>query len=148
MSHTFASLLVHVVFSTKDRQRFIDDVLQGRLHAYLGGIAEGLQCKALAVGGVEDHVHLLISYPPKLAVADLLRELKANSSKWVHEEFSGLDAFAWQPGYAAFSVSRSVADAIIDYIRNQKKHHQRRTLREEVALLLEKHGSSIDELEF
>jgi REP element-mobilizing transposase RayT len=148
MSHTYTSLLVHVVFSTKDRQPFIDDVLAGRLHAYLGGIAAGLECKALAVGGVDDHVHLLVSYPAKVAVADLLRELKANSSKWVHDEFPGKRAFAWQPGYAAFSVSRSVSDAIIEYIQNQRAHHARRTFREELAILIEKHGGSIDELEF
>ncbi|WP_425618615.1 IS200/IS605 family transposase [Anatilimnocola sp. NA78] len=148
MSHTYTSLLVHVVFSTKDRKQFIDDVLEGRLHAYLGGIADGVKCKALAIGGMADHVHLLISYPPTLAVAVLLRELKANSSKWVHEEFGEKRSFAWQPGYAAFSVSRSVTDAIIEYIRNQKEHHRRRSFREELELLVEKHGGSLDELEW
>jgi putative transposase len=103
---------------------------------------------ALAVSGVEDHIHMLISYPAKIAIADLLRDLKANSSKWVHETFEGRDNFAWQPGYAAFSVSMSVKPAVISYIDTQEEHHRRLTLQEEIAILLEKHGGSVEEFDW
>lgn len=148
MSHTFSCLLAHVIFSTKDRKRFIDRELAARLHPYLGGIARDLECVALAVGGVEDHIHLLISYPAKIAVADLMRDLKANSSKWIHESFDRHDNFAWQPGYAAFSVSISVKPNVITYINNQEDHHKRLTLQEEIAILLEKHGGTVADFDW
>jgi putative transposase len=148
MSHTYTCLMAHLIFSTKDRRRFIDDELALRLHPYLGGIARDQECTALAIGGVEDHVHLLISYPAKLAVANLVRDLKANSSKWIHDTFSHRESFAWQPGYAAFSVSMSVKPAVCDYIGNQVEHHQRQSLYEEVAALLAKHGGVMEEFDW
>jgi putative transposase len=148
MSHTFTCLLVHVIFSTKDRRRFIDAELAARLHPYLGGICRDLECKGLAIGGVEDHVHMLISYPAKYSISDLMREIKANSSKWVHETFSERQAFAWQPGYAAFSVSKSVEPAVIEYIDTQEENHRKLTLQEEMAIFLERHGGVIEEFDW
>lgn len=148
MSHTYTCLMAHFIFSTKDRRRFIDDDLALRLHPYLGGIAGDLDCKALAIGGVADHVHLLISYPAKLAVSNLVRDLKANSSKWIHDTFPHRESFAWQPGYAAFSVSMSVKPTVCDYIGHQVEHHQRQTLYEEIAALLAKHGGVMEEFDW
>lgn len=148
MSHTFTCLMAHLVFSTKDRRRFIDDELALRLHPYLGGIARDLECTALAIGGVEDHVHMLVAYPAKLAIADLLRELKASSSKWIHEQFPRRQAFAWQPGYGAFSVSMSVKPAVSDYIGRQVEHHRQLSLYEELSVLLAKHGGVIEEFDW
>jgi REP element-mobilizing transposase RayT len=147
MSHTYTCLLAHVVFSTKDRQRFIDAELALRLHPYLGGICRDLKCPALAVGGVEDHVHMLISYPPTMALANLLRDIKANSSKWIHETFER-EEFAWQPGYGGFSVSKSAEPTVEKYIFNQVEHHQQMTLQEEFAILIERHGGRIEDFDW
>jgi len=136
--------LVHIVFSTKDRQPFITGAVAPRLHAYLGGIARNRDCTAIAVGGVEDHVHLLIALHPTIALADIVRDLKANSSKWIHEDV-GAATFAWQSGYGAFSVSRSNADAVTAYIHSQPDHHATRDFRVEFIALLDKHGVAHDE---
>lgn len=102
MSHTYATNIVHCVFSTKERVLSIPENRQQELWAYLPGIARNMEIKILAVGGVRDHLHLLISLPPKMNLAKVMCDLKANSSKWLNE--SGVD-FAWQQGYGAFSVS-------------------------------------------
>src|ERR1700733_16005102 len=104
MAHSFTSSLFHCVFSTKSRQKAITPDLQEKLWPYLGGICRNNEMKALAIGGVEDHVHLLLSLPSTLAPAKALQLIKANSSKWVHEEYSEHPAFAWQEGYGAFSI--------------------------------------------
>ena len=146
MSHTFTHLLYHVVFSTKDRKRYIDAKLRPQLLAYLGGITRELKGKALTVGGTADHVHLLVSLPPTLAVADAMRVLKTNSSRWVHQEGPTPRAlFAWQTGYAAFSVSQSAREDVKRYIAGQEEHHRRMTFREEFLALLERHGVEFDE---
>ena len=147
MSHTYTSLLAHVAFSTKNRLPYIQAEIASRLHHYLGGICRDQKCVALAVGGVEDHVHLLISYPPTIALANLLRDIKANSSKWVHETFPDRE-FAWQPGYAGFSVSKSGQPAVEHYIETQAEHHKRMTIQEEFTLLIERHGGKVEDFEW
>lgn len=114
------------------------------MHEYLGGIARGIECIAIEVGGVADHVHMLARVHPSVAVADLVRVLKANSSKWMHEEI-GETEFAWQRGYAAFSVSQSNADAVWAYIRRQEAHHLKRGFKEELIGFFARHGVSCDE---
>jgi len=120
------------------------DVRQ-RLWAYLGGVARENGMKALAVGGVADHVHVLLSLPPTISVAKALQLLKGNSSKWIHETFPNLRNFAWQEGYAAFSIGVSGIEETRSYIRNQEEHHRTRTYREEVILFLHRHGLLFDE---
>jgi putative transposase len=110
-------------------------------HAYLGGIARNLNGRAYTIGGVTDHVHILLSLPPTLAIADAIRVIKANSSKWIREQ---MRRFAWQEKYAAFSVSQSNVDAVVRYIDRQEQHHRRRTFQEELVELLDKHGVQYD----
>ncbi len=144
MAGTFSRLLYHVVFSTKYRTPFIDPKVRTELYPYLEGIVRNLGGWLLALGGMPDHVHLLIRLKPDMPVSDLVRDLKANSSKWIHEQ-KGLPAdFAWQKGYAAFTVSESQEGAVRSYIRNQEKHHRRITFEEELVSLLRKHGIEFD----
>jgi REP element-mobilizing transposase RayT len=140
MSHTYVSVRIHCIFSTKDRKPLITREMQPRLWAYLGGIARNLKVKVFAIGGIEDHMHVLFALPPTLPLSKVVQTLKANSSKWVNEQVPG--AFAWQEGYGAFSVSISHMDATIEYIQNQAEHHKKKTFDEEFAEILRKHGLS------
>jgi len=144
MGSTLCCHFVHVVFSTKDRQPLIVPELTPRLYAYLGGIARHNECSLVAAGGIEDHIHVLLTLHPSHALADLVRDLKSNSSRWMHEE-GGIARFAWQSGYAAFSVSRSNLNAVGTYIDTQREHHARRTFKEELVEFLERHGVEYDE---
>jgi len=138
--HSFVSCLMHCVFSTKERRRLITPDLQERLYPYLGGIAREHKMKALSIGGVEDHVHMLLSIPPTLPVAKAVQLLKGNSSKWIHEAFSNKRLFEWQEGYGAFSISTSGVKATVRYIESQKDHHQRHSFKDELIAFLEKNG--------
>jgi REP element-mobilizing transposase RayT len=145
MAHTYSRLLVHVVFSTKDRQPMLDAELKARLLPYLGGIAKPLGAILLAVNGPTDHLHLLLQHPPALAIADLVRAMKSSSSKWVHETWPSRPDFAWQEGYSAFSVSHSGRERVERYIARQEVHHRRGTFQEELLAFFERHGVSYDE---
>ena len=144
MAHSYASALFHCVFSTKDRRKLIDADLGPRLWPYLGGIARENNIRALAVGGVEDHVHLLISLPSTMALAKALQLIKGGSSKWVHDEFPNRRDFGWQEGYGAFSIGVSQIDDTKRYIENQAEHHRRHTFEEEFVAFLERHGIEYD----
>ena len=143
MSHTYTNLLTHLVFSTKERAPFVTDEIKPELYAYLGGLVKELKGKPIAINGVSDHVHLLVSLPPSLAISDALRFIKANSSKWAAERFDNL--FEWQKGYGAFSVSRSNVDAVVKYIQNQEQHHRKFDFRTEFVALLQKNKIEYDE---
>ena len=138
--HSFVSCLMHVVFSTKDRRPFITPELQERLWPYLGGIARENKMRAILVGGVADHIHILLSLPSTLAISKAVQLIKGNSSKWVHETFPQHAAFEWQEGYGAFSLGVSGIEATVAYIENQAEHHRRRTFQEELKVILDKHG--------
>jgi putative transposase len=138
--HSFVSCLMHVVFSTKDRRPYLTPDVQERLWPYLGGIARESKLRALKVGGVADHVHMLVSLPSTMAVAKAVQLIKGNSSKWIHETFPQLAMFEWQEGYGAFSLSVSGVDATVAYIENQADHHLRKTFQEELRAILDKHG--------
>ncbi|HXY36007.1 MAG TPA: IS200/IS605 family transposase [Planctomycetaceae bacterium] len=138
--HSYVSCLMHVVFSTKDRRRLITPAMQSKLWLYLGGIARNNKMKALQVGGIEDHVHILLSLPATLDVAKAVQLLKGNSSKWIHETFADEREFEWQKGYGAFSIGISGVVETIAYIENQAEHHRRVTFEEELAAILRKHG--------
>jgi REP element-mobilizing transposase RayT len=143
--HSFNSCLTHCVWSTKNRASFLDSDLRERLWPYLGGVARENKMKALTVGGVADHVHLLVSLPSTLSVAKAIQLLKGNSSKWIHETFPKLADFAWQEGYGAFSIGVSGIEATVRYIRNQEEHHSKRAFREEFTAMLRRHGLDYEE---
>jgi len=143
--HSFTSILIHCVWSTKKREPYLSSEVRTRLWAYLGGIARENKMKALAVGGVADHVHMLISLPKTLSVSKALQLLKGNSSKWIHDTFPKLHSFEWQEGYGAFSIGVSAVDATVMYIRNQTEHHRIRSFREEFVAMLRRHGLDYDE---
>jgi len=137
MASTYLSLHYHIVFGTKNRAPFIDVGWRHRLHEYLGGTIRGLGGFPEGIGGVEDHVHLLVSLKATHNLADVLRELKKASSVWVHGTLEERQ-FAWQEGYAAFTVSASALDAVRRYIANQEQHHRVKSFREELVEMLEK----------
>ena len=145
MAHTFTSLLVHVIFSTKDRLPHLDAEVRSRLFPYMGGILREAGARPVLVNGVADHVHGLVGLPTTASVADMMRVLKTNSSKWVHEEWPTLRGFAWQTGYGAFSVSRSNVDEVERYIARQEEHHRTVTFQEEYVAFLRRHGIAYDE---
>jgi len=145
MPQSFASLHCHLVFSTKHRAPSITAALQPRLFAYCGGILRDAGTVLVAAGGMPDHVHLLVSLGRDASVAEVMRLVKANSSKWVHETFPELAGFAWQTGYGAFAVSYSLIDRVRAYIDHQAEHHRKMTFQEELVAFLNRHGITYDE---
>ena len=145
MANTYTSLYYHVVFSTKNRARCINQKIEQRIWTYLGGVARKHRMTALQVGGYEDHIHTLIIAPPILAPSQAVQFLKGESSKWMHEEFPELKGFAWQDGYGAFTVSKSNLPDVVRYIQNQREHHRKKTFQEEYLEFLQRHGIEYDE---
>jgi REP element-mobilizing transposase RayT len=138
-------LLCHIVFSVKDRRPLLqDDELREATWAYMAGIAKNLYGFALKIGGFYDHAHLLVRIPAKIAVADFVGRLKANTSKHINESRDAVLKFHWQDGYGAFTVSPSQSDSVIAYIENQNEHHRRQTFQDEFLILLERHGIEYD----
>jgi len=144
-SMSCVSSYFHCVFSTKERRPLITPALRERLWPFLGGIARQNKMKAIEIGGVADHVHLLLSLPSTMAISKTLQLLKGGSSKWIHETFPEHRLFAWQEEYGAFSVSVSQLDKTIEYIKGQPEHHRRMTFQEEFLALLKKHRIEYDE---
>ena len=144
MPSTHTSLLYHLVFATKNREPLIIADWRLRLHEYLGGVVRGLDSVPLGVGGVSDHVHLLVGLKPTHCLSDFMRELKKASSVWASETMR-ISSFRWQEGYGAFTVSASAKTDVQDYIARQEEHHHKRTFREEYMLLLQKSGLECDE---
>jgi len=145
MPSTYTNLLYHIIFSTKDRRPFINKKFREELLPYIGGIIRDAGGVPLEIGGVEDHVHIFAKFSPTLAIAEAVRLIKANSSKWAGERPDLVRAFAWQTGYAAFTVSKSQAGSVRRYIRNQEEHHRKKSFKEELLALLEKHEIEYDE---
>lgn len=145
MANTYASLYYHFTFSTKNREPSIVPEMESRVWAYIGGIARNHKMTAVQVGGVDDHLHALVLAPPTLAPSRIAQYLKGASSVWIHEEFPNVRGFEWQDGYGAFTVSKSHVDDVIDYIKNQRVHHRRRTFQQEYLQLLKRHGVDYDE---
>jgi putative transposase len=143
MSSTHLSIHFHLIFGTKNHEAIIAPEWRSHLHGYIGGVLTGQGATAEAVGGVEDHVHILAGLKATHRLADLMREIKASSSRWVHEEIH-LPEFAWQEGYGAFTVSASQREVVRHYIAGQEEHHRTRTFREEYVEFLEKSGVAYD----
>jgi REP element-mobilizing transposase RayT len=141
MSHSYSANLVHCVFSTKDRVDSIPDDVRERLYAYIFGTAKNLGIEILAMGGMANHIHILIALPAKCPLSFAVRDLKANSSRWMSENGP---RFSWQQGFGAFSVSPSQVAMVKAYIRNQEVHHKKRNFEEEFLLLLKKSGVEFD----
>ena len=140
MPHALVNNRVHVIFSTKGRQKLIPEDTQPRLWAFMGGIARKNGFTAVAVGGTHDHAHALLAIPATMPLAKAVQLIKGGSSKWCNENLPR--RFAWQQGYAALSVSASQKDAVVHYIHNQREHHAKRTFEDELLELLKK--SEID----
>jgi REP element-mobilizing transposase RayT len=145
MPHSYTSILVHVVFATKDRHPFLDSTLEERLFPYLGGTVRDLDGTLLSVNGADDHLHLLIWMSATQSIAELVGKIKGCSSKWIHETFPDRANFAWQRGYGAFTVSMSQKEKVIAYINGQKAHHAKVSYRDEFLRLLRAHGIAGDE---
>ena len=143
MPRSLTNLLTHVIFSTKGRQPSIRPEIKTRLFAYLGGIVREIGGKALIVGGASDHVHILLELPPTVALADAMRLVKTNSSRWLNENNGS--GFAWQMGYGAFTVSRSNVPAVSRYIAEQEKHHTKMDFKQDYIQFLKKHGVKYDD---
>jgi REP element-mobilizing transposase RayT len=143
MSHTYCCSLFHCVFSTKERRKTIIPAIQPRLWAYLGGVAHEHQLKALAVGGTEDHVHLLLSLPSSMPIATAMREIKSASSHLMTATCL-IEDFEWQAGYGAFSIGWSQVSATLAYIARQEEHHRKRDFQAEFVAFLKKHRIDFD----
>ena len=146
MSQSLAKILLHAVFSTKDRFPFLQSVaIREEMHAYLGGILENLDCHALAVGGVSDHVHLLFSLTRVETVADVIKELKRSSSAWVKTKSPAMKKFAWQSGYGVFSIGFSQTKSVQAYIAGQERRHRKTSFQDEMRELLRRYEIAFDE---
>ena len=145
MAQSLSKVYVHIVFSTKHRQNLIDDHIKTPLFEYLGGICRGLDCNPVQVGGYQNHVHILCLLSRKVTQMKLLEELKKRSSKWIKTKGNAYSNFYWQDGYGIFSVNPSEIDRVIDYIKNQEGHHQKRSFQDEFRAFLKKYKVEYDE---
>jgi putative transposase len=138
MAHTYAQTLVHVVFSTKERCKLISKASQPRLWGYMAGVCKRERIFVQEIGGMEEHIHMLIQLPAPLSLSDAILEIKTSSSRWMGH------SFAWQRGFGSFSVSASNVGAVVRYIRTQEAHHRKMDFDEEFIALLKKHGVEFD----
>ena len=137
--------MLHIVFSTKGRTSWITREVTERLYPYIGGIVRGEKGVLYDIGGVEDHVHMYLRWRPDSTISDLMRTVKARSSKWIHDEFPTLRDFAWQEGYSVFSVSKSQEEAVKKYVAGQAEHHKKEDFKSELLRILRAHGVEFDE---
>ena len=145
MADTFSQIYIHLVFSVKGRQNIIHKTWREELFKYVSGIIKGRDQKVFAIGGMPDHIHILISLRPNYLVSELVNSVKTNSSKWINSKGFIKGKFNWQEGYGAFSYGQSQLDHVIQYINNQELHHQRKSFKEEYIELLEKFNIKFDE---
>lgn len=145
MPQSLSNVLIHVVFSTKHRAPLLGAEIRQELHPYLVGIVRNNGCHSLQVGGVEDHVHLLVALSRTISIAQLVEHLKTGSSKWLKTKGPALSDFSWQSGYGVFSVGASQADTVVRYIQHQEEHHHKTTFQEEFRKIVEEAGIELDE---
>src|SRR5690606_5197184 len=145
MANTYTQIYLQIVFSVKGRENLIQKKWKEELYKYICGIVNGKEQKVYAIGGVGDHIHILVSIKPNIALSDLIRDIKANSSKWINEKGFVLGKFQWQEGFGAFSYAQSQLDAVIAYINNQEQHHLVKTFKDEYLELLQKFNVEYNE---
>src|SRR5262245_65160107 len=146
MPQSLANVLIHVVFSTKNRQPFLKiESVRDELHAYTISVLKSLDSPSLAINSVEDHIHILCQLSRKIAIAELIEELKTSTSKWLKTKAPSLHDFHWQSGYGVFSVSQSKRDDVVRYIQSQEEHHHHINYQDEFRQLCAKHAIEIDE---
>jgi REP element-mobilizing transposase RayT len=146
MPQSLARVLVHIVFSTKNRYPFLaDNNIRSELHAYLGGTCNQLECPVLTVGGAADHVHILCALSRNLSIAKVVGDIKRGSSKWIKTKGRMLTKFAWQNGYGVFSVGQPEVERVKQYIVNQDDHHKKKSFQDEYRSFLKEYGVSYDE---
>lgn len=145
VAQSLSRVILHVVFSTKNREPWLDNNVRPQMHAYLATICRDLGAEVPAIGGVADHVHIIITLPRTLSSAELVEKIKKTSSKWIKALHSRYRRFFWQRGYSAFSVSPSQLKAVLQYVQTQEEHHRIKTFQEEYRELLRKHGVAFDE---
>ena len=145
MPQSLSKVILHIIFSTKNRQPFLDSDVRPRMHAYLATICRDLGAELVHVGGIADHVHIVTTLPRTLSQAQLVEQIKKTSSKWIKELDARYRTFFWQRGYGAFSVSPSQLVAVLQYVEAQQTHHRTRTFQEEYRDLLRRHGIDFDE---
>lgn len=137
MADTFSQIYIHLVFSVKERQNVIHKTWREELFKYVSGILKGKNQKVFAIGGMPDHIHILISLRPNCMISELVNSVKTNSSKWINSRGFVKGKFNWQEGYGAFSYGQSQLDRVIQYINNQEQHHQKKSFKEEYIELLQ-----------
>jgi len=145
MGNSYISCWVHYVFSTKNQEKWLKSDIREKLFPYIGGICRENNFKLIKAGGVDDHLHLLVSLPSTITIAKAIQYLKGGSSRWIHETFGNMKDFAWQEGYGAFTIGVSQIDQTKIYITNQEDHHRKKTFREEFIDLLNYHGIEFEE---
>jgi len=145
MGNSYISCYVHYVFSTKNQKKWLKSDIRKKLYPYMGGICRENNFKLIKAGGVDDHLHLLVSLPSTITIAKAIQYLKGGSSRWIHETFGNMKDFAWQEGYGAFTIGVSQIDQTKIYITNQEDHHRKKTFREEFIDLLNYHGIEFEE---
>jgi REP element-mobilizing transposase RayT len=145
MPQSLSKLIVHIIFSTKDREPWLDSKVRPRMHAYLATICRDVGTEFVHVGGVADHVHIVTMLPRTLSQAQLIEQIKKTSSKWIKAVDTRYRTFVWQRGYGAFSVSPSQLEGVLRYVKEQPEHHRTHTFQEEYRALLRKHGIDFDE---
>ena len=146
MPQSLANVIVHIVFSTKDRKPFLEDKdIREQMHRQLGGTSKTLKCPPIIVGGIQDHIHLLARQARTISLADWVKELKRVTSIWIKEQNPGHKSFQWQAGYGAFSVSQSNVSDVVRYIQRQEEHHRKFDFKREFRSLLERHEIEYDE---
>lgn len=145
MSQSLSNILLHIVFSTKNREPLILDEIESRLHQYLQEICKDSGCPAIVSNGMADHIHILVSLSRTISASELVSKLKSNSSRWIKTIDKRYESFSWQTGYGIFSLGESNRQSAIQYILNQKDHHKTVSFKEEFKVLLEKYRVSFDE---
>ena len=145
MAQSLSKVVLHIIFSTKDRESWLDSDVRPRMHAYLAAVCRDLGAQLVRVGGVADHVHIVTTLPRTLCQAQMIERIKKVSSKWIKTLDARYRGFFWQRGYGAFSVSPSQLDTVLQYVDTQQEHHRTRSFQEEYRELLRRHGINFDE---
>lgn len=145
MAQSLSKVYLHIVFSTKHRENLLDVNMQQELYGYIGGICNNLECFPISIGGYTDHIHILSTLSRKVAIMNLLQEIKTGSSKWIKTKGPDFKHFHWQDGYGAFSVNPSQVDVVTKYIERQTEHHKKQTFQDEYRAFLNKYKVDYDE---